>query len=97
MSKTAVKYWTPGENREPRRTRFLSSDNMVKKKKEALEAHGHMTALIPKSEYPDEPEHKLRPSIMNRDVINHWAFHITSNGSMICIKNGSQHPLHKLP
>ena len=102
--KYAVEYWDVGEDRDPRRTRMMSL-KMAKRHKNALEHYGHETRLMPKSELPDEPTHSLGPSIMNRDVINHWKFipkflveegEMIYNG-MICVKNGQHHPLHKLP
>jgi len=102
--KYAVEYWNDDEERSARRTRMVSL-KMAKKKKQALEHHGHKTRLMPKSEFPDEPKHTLGPSIMNRDVINHWKFipkFVLEDGEMfyngmICVKNGSHFPLHKLP
>lgn len=94
--KYAVKYWNPGEERDPRRTRFVSLST-AKDKRDGLEEYGHETQMIPKSEFPEPKPHSLRPSIMNKDVANHWKFIHTSDGSLICIKNGGQYPLHKLP
>lgn len=102
--KYAVEYSTPGEEREERRTRFVGL-SMAKKKQEALEHHGHTTRLMPKSELNEPPKGTVGPSIMDRDVINHWKFipkfHMEDGekvfDGLYCMKNGGRFPLHKLP
>ena len=107
--KYAVEYWNEGEDREPRRTRFISLSTAKKKKKMLEKDWGHKTRMIPRNELPDEPKHTVGPSIMNRDVINNWQFiNDVENRDevprekpiytgMICVKNGGQYPLHKVP
>lgn len=102
--KYAIEYSNPGEEREARRTRFVSL-KMAKKKKEALEAHGHATRMMPRSELNEAPRGTVGPGIMDRDVINHWKFipkFVMEDGEKVfdglyCMKNGGRYPLHKLP
>lgn len=93
--KYAVRYSTPGEEREPRRTRFVTL-RMAKRKEKALKAHGHVTKLIPRSSLVENNK-VLRVARRRTNISNHWKFITAKDGSMRCIKNGSVLSVQKLP